>query len=136
MSNDAIEFPAPDTEGVGKHLWAALKEGRLDYQRCKSCHHAWLPPRTECPRCLGADWSWQPASGKATLLSWVIYHHGYHPWYAKKVPYNVAVVKLAEGPQMISNVIDAGGKLKIDMPLQLVIQEEGGIALARFQVSR
>ena len=130
---DTLAFPQPETDGIGAHHWTALADGRLEFQSCKSCNHAWLPPRTECPRCLGPDWAWQAASGKAKLVSWVVYHHGYHPWFAKKLPYNVAVVELAEGPRLISNILADLDQLKIDIPLQLVIQHEADVALARFR---
>jgi uncharacterized protein len=126
------EFPAPAATGLGAHYWSELKEGRLVYQHCLGCGNAWLPARSECPRCLGPEWSWKQASGRAKLVSWVVYHHAYHPWFAAKLPYNVSVVELAEGPRLVSNVIDAGKPLKIDMPLSLVIEREGGVALPRF----
>lgn len=128
-----LDFPVPDMTGVGAHYWNELKEGRLVFQRCQSCRHAWLPARAECPHCLAADWSWEQASGQGKLISWVVYHHAYHPWFSKKLPYNVSVVELAEGPRLVSNVIDTGAKLRIDMPLQLIIEREAGVALARFR---
>ncbi len=126
-------FPTPDTTGIGAQYWNALREGHLTYQCCKACSYAWLPARTECPTCLSPEWSWQPASGRAKLISWVIYHHAYHPWFAKKLPYNVSVVELAEGPRLISNVVATATPLRIDMPLQLVIEHEADMALARFK---
>lgn len=134
-TEDSIEtvFPAPQPGEAAAPYWEALEEGRLVFQRCTSCGHAWLPGRRECPRCLAADPEWTPASGKAKLVSWVVIHHGYHPYYATRLPYNVAVVELEEGPRLVSNIVDAGGPLKIDMPLELVIQREAGVALARFK---
>jgi uncharacterized OB-fold protein len=124
-------FPAPERKELSAPYWQALEEGRLVYQHCSACGNAWLPARTECPKCLAPNPQWRQASGKARLVSWVVYHHGYHEYYATKLPYNVAVVELAEGPRLISNVVDTD-KLKIDMPLALVIQREAGIALPRF----
>ena len=126
-------FPAPAPTELSAPYWSALDEGRLTFQKCASCGHAWLPARGECPRCLGREASWQTASGRARLVSWVVYHHGYHPYYAERLPYNVAVVELAEGPRLISNIIAAEDRLRIDMPLTLVIQREAGTALARFE---
>ena len=125
-------FPAPKTNALAAPYWKALDEDRLVFQRCRACSHAWLPARGECPRCLAREAQWETASGAARLVSWVIYHHGYHEYYAARLPYNVAVVELAEGPRLISNVVDAGEALRIDMPLRLVIQREAGVALARF----
>ena len=133
-AEDMIEaaFPAPAPNETAAPYWRALDEGRLTFQRCSACASAWLPPRAECPRCLSREWQWATASGAARLVSWVVYHHGYHDYYATRLPYNVAVVELAEGPRLISNVVDAAGKLAIDMPLRLTIQREAGVALARF----
>ncbi len=126
-------FPAPQPDATSAPYWQALAEGRLSFQRCSACGNAWLPPRSECPRCLSARWQWETASGKAKLVSWVVYHHGYHPYFESRLPYNVAVVELAEGPRLMSNVVEADRALRIEMPLRLVIQRESGIALPRFK---
>jgi uncharacterized OB-fold protein len=62
-----------------------------------------------------------------------VYHHAYHDYYATRLPYNVAVVELDEGPRLVSNIVDARSDLWIDMPLDVVIQREAGTALARFR---
>jgi uncharacterized OB-fold protein len=62
-----------------------------------------------------------------------VYHHAYHDYYATRLPYNVAVVELDEGPRLVSNIVDARSDLRIDMPLDVVIQREAGTALARFR---
>ena len=126
-------FPAPEPTELSSPYWSALDDGRLTFQKCGACGHAWLPARGECPRCLSRASSWQTASGRARLVSWVVYHHGYHPYYAERLPYNVAVVELEEGPRLISNIIAGEQALRIDMPLTLVIQREAGTALARFK---
>ena len=126
-------FPAPQPNETAAPYWRALAAGRLEFQQCTSCNHAWLPPHSECPRCLSTEFQWASASGNAKLVSWVVYHHGYHGYYAARLPYNVAVVELAEGPRLISNVVGAQDRLRIDMPLTLVIQRESGVALARFK---
>ncbi len=127
-----MSFPAPQVNEVTAPYWRALDEGRLTFQRCASCGHAWLPPRIECPRCLASTPRWETASGGATLVSWVVYHHGYHEYFAGRLPYNVAVVELAEGPRLISNVLAPQQALRIDMKLKLAIEREAGVALARF----
>jgi uncharacterized OB-fold protein len=125
-------FPAPQRNEVNEPYWRALEEGRLVFQRCVPCKHAWLPPRTECPRCLARESTWETASGKARLVSWVVYHHGYHPYFAARLPYTVAVVELAEGPRLISGLATSGRPLSIDLPLTLAIEREAGVALPRF----
>jgi uncharacterized OB-fold protein len=125
-------FPAPQPNDVSAQYWRALDEGRLVFQRCAACTHAWLPARTECPRCLAPEPRWEAASGRGRLVSWVVYHHAYHPYFASRLPYNVAVVELAEGPRLTTNIVAGGTPLAIDMPVALVIEREAGVALPRF----
>ena len=130
---DTVALPEPDLSELGRPFWDTLKEGRLTFQRCTDCGHAWLPARSECPQCLAASWTREPAKGDATLVSWVVYHHAYHPAFAQRLPYTVAVVQLAEGPRMISNIVDADpGQLRIDIPLRLKIEQDGALAVPRF----
>lgn len=113
--------------------WDALDAGRLDFQRCEGCGNAWLPPREECPRCLGAAWRWEAASGRGRVISWVVYHVALHEAFASRLPYNVAVVELEEGPRLITNLVGLDGRdVRIEAPVELVVEREGGLAMARF----
>ena len=111
----------------------AMDEGRLTYQAC-ACGHAWLPPRTECPSCLDSTWVWKVAVGRARLVSWVVYFVAYDEAFKNKLPYNVAIVELEEGPRLISNIDGCpdGTGLVVDMPLTLTMVREGTTPLARF----
>ncbi|MDE2399215.1 MAG: OB-fold domain-containing protein [Burkholderiales bacterium] len=127
-----LEVPLPEMTDSSRPFWERLAQGALSFQRCKSCGHAWLPARSECPECLGDDWQREDAAGGATLVSWVVYRHAYHPAFAQRLPYTVAVVQLDEGPRMIANVIGDAARLKIDQRLKLVIEAEGAVSVARF----
>ena len=132
-----VPVPAPERDALNAPYWDGLGRGALTFQRCRSCGHAWLPPRSDCPGCLSADLAWQTAAGGARLISWVVYHVAFHPAFANRLPYNVAVVELDEGPRLISNVVgvEDAETLKIDQRLQLVIEDEGGTAVARFSTA-
>jgi uncharacterized protein len=129
-----IDLPEPSPE-LAEHR-AALGDGRLTFQRCDRCANAWLPPRDHCPRCLSATWRWEDASGEAKVVSWVLYHRSFHPAFADRVPYNVVVAELAEGPRLISNVIgiDGADGLGIDTPLAFAAETEGDVPVARFRL--
>ena len=127
------EFPAPELTELSRPYWDGLRLGQLTFQRCSACGHAWLPARSECPHCLSEQWAREPASGVASLVSWVVYHHAYHPAFAARLPYTVAVVQLAEGPRLMSNVVGTDAStLHIDQALRLVIEDEHGTAVPRF----
>lgn len=128
------EFPVPPVDDLNRKFWDGLQAGQLRFQRCQECRNAWLPPREECPSCWSDQWVYEASSGRATLISWIVYHKAYHPYFQDKIPYNVGVVELEEGPRMLTNLVtDDHASLEIDQPVELVIQEEAGFALARFK---
>ena len=135
MSEAAIDFPLPERDEVNAPYWDALADGRHVFQRCPACGNAWLPPRRECPRCLRDGAVWETASGAARLISWVVYHTAFHPAFKARLPYAVAVVELAEGPRLISNIAgtDDLEALAVGQPLRLVIEREGDVAIPRFR---
>ena len=90
--------PTPET----RHFWEGTKSGELRLQRCDSCSHTYFPPRPFCPACASREVSVFRASGRAILYSYVISHRpvpGFVP------PYSIAVVELAEGPRMMTNIV-------------------------------
>lgn len=119
-----IELPVPDLDELETHYFDNLREGRLLYQRTAS--NAWMPPRTEDPGSLSPEWDWAEASGTARLISWVTYHIAYHPYFEDKLPYQIAVIELDEGPRMIAPLDATSTAPVIDMPVRLDIREEGG----------
>jgi uncharacterized protein len=126
-------LPRPLITELTRPYWNALNQGHLVFQRCR-CGHAWLPARRTCPSCLRTDNVWERASGRGRLVSWVVYHLAYHEAFVKRLPYNVAIVALDEGPHLITNMIDDSAALKADAAVSLEIQYEDGLALARFRM--
>ena len=64
------------------------------------------------------------ASGKAVLWSYVIHHR---PVPGFKPPYAIAVVQLAEGPRMMTNIVaceQTPEALQLDMELEVVFEKQ------------
>jgi len=127
-----MSFPLPEPTPLSQPYWDALKQGRLTFQHCRTCNNAWLPPRAECPECLTNEWDWTAASGRGRVVSWVIYHHAYHEAFRDRLPYNVALVELDEGPRLITNIVNPEMGIAAERPVILKIEDEHGVALARF----
>lgn len=106
--------PLPPTPEEGYR--AALDEGRMTFQRCAECGHAWLPAREECPKCWSPKWRREEASGEAKVVSWVVYHTAFDKRFAERLPYNVALVELAEGPRMITNLVEIPAGADVIIP--------------------
>lgn len=128
-----MDLPQPEITDLNRPFWDALQQGHLVFQRCR-CGHAWLPARHECPACLRAGATWEPASGRGTLISWVVYHTVYHPAFADRLPYHVALVQLAEGPRLITRIVDGHDRLTGDALVELQVSREGDLALATFRL--
>jgi uncharacterized OB-fold protein len=133
-TDESTTVPAPERTAVNAPYWDQLAQGNLCFQRCDACGHAWLPPRAECPACLADTHHWEQAAGGARLISWVVYHVALHPAFKGRLPYNVAVIELDEGPRLMSNVVGVNDleSLVIEQRLRLVIEHEGETAVPRF----
>jgi uncharacterized OB-fold protein len=120
----------PELSDLNRGFWEACAEGRLAVQRCRPCGHLRYPISEVCPRCLSLELEWEPLSGRGTLYSWIVFHHAYHPAWRDKLPYTVALVELAEGPMLISNLV--AGEPALGMPLQVTFEQVGEFAIPRF----
>ena len=110
-----LPVPTPETA----HFWEGTRQGELRLQQCASCDHVYFPPRPFCPACTSKDVSVIRASGLASLHSYVITHlpaPGFEP------PYTIAVVKLEEGPKMMTSIADDpcdAERLPLDAPMEV-----------------
>jgi uncharacterized OB-fold protein len=126
------EMPLPTVTPLTAPYWEGLTEGELRFQRCGTCGNAWLPAREECPRCLSGSVSWEASRGRGRVISWVVYHSAVHPAFTDRVPYNVAIVELDEGPRLITNINAPEEALAIELPVELSIEREADVSIARF----
>jgi uncharacterized OB-fold protein len=138
----AWHLPVPDAET--KPFWDAAAEGKLLYQHCTACGHDYHYPRARCPRCWSDRVEWREASGKGTIYTYTIVRENPVPPFRDRVPYPVAIVELAEGPRMMSAIVDTPlDTLHIGMPVEVVFEREGadesgagGIVVPRFRAAR
>ena len=64
--------------------------------------------------------AWIEASGQATLYTWSTVHMNDLPPFAERLPYIAAVVELAEGPRVMTNLVDCDDtELTIGMALEV-----------------
>lgn len=97
-------------------FWEAAAEGRLLLPRCADCGRSHWYPRPFCPHCHGDALAWVPASGAARVHAASLLRH-------KTEPYIVAYVELAEGPILLSNLLDCDfAEVSIGQALQVVFR--------------
>jgi uncharacterized OB-fold protein len=95
----------PPVDDITTGWWDATRDGTLYLQTCRACGGVQHHPRALCLRCGRTDQlGWARASGVATIDTWTVVHRAPAP--DVEVPYVVARVRLAEGPVLLTNLVD------------------------------
>jgi len=69
---------------------------------------------------MGAEWA--KVSGRGTVYSFIIARRPYHP--AIPVPYVIAIIELAEGVRMTSNVVECPPEeVRVGMAVEVVFDD-------------
>lgn len=123
----ARRIPSPRVLPESAEYWRAANEGRLVVKHCRACGQPHHYPRDVCPHCLSDDTEWRPASGRGTLYSFSTMGQG-------EDAYTIALVTLAEGVTMMSNLVDADpAACRIGQAVQVVFRpSDGGQAVPMF----
>jgi uncharacterized OB-fold protein len=95
----------PPASEVAAPFWDATRGRALVLQWCTDCEQPVHYPREACPRCLGSNFDWRPASGAATVHAVSVQHRPGPGRDAADGPYAVALVELPEGVRMMTNVV-------------------------------
>lgn len=98
--------PVPVPTPISAPFWEGCRRGEFLLQHCRSCDTKQFYPRTLCASCGGGELEWTAASGAASVVTYTVVRRAIIPAFAERVPYVVAVVRLEEGPQLMSHIID------------------------------
>ncbi|MEU1956721.1 Zn-ribbon domain-containing OB-fold protein [Nocardia rhamnosiphila] len=128
-----LPTPEPETEADNETFWRAAGEGRFVISRCVECAELVWIPRPFCPRCMAAT-EWVELSGRATIYSFTEVRRG-DGVYAGTGPFVLAYVELAEGPRIMTNIVDNPvGELRIGQEVEVVFHVAGnGTGVPRFR---
>ena len=106
-------LPDPPIDPESAPFFMAARDGRFVIKRCGHCGNAHWYPRAVCPICFSGDTRWEDASGRATV-------YAFSPMRRVDPPYTLAYVTLAEGPTMLTNLIDGDiDGWRIGQPVQV-----------------
>ena len=118
---------APSINPETKPYWDAAAEGKLLVKKCTACGELHFYPRANCPFCFSDKTEWQEASGKGTIYTYSVMRRA-------PIPYAIGYVTLAEGPTMMTNIVDCDlNSIKIGQEVKLVFKpSEGGPPVPMF----
>jgi uncharacterized protein len=134
----AYAKPIPAVTPELQPFFDAARRHELVVQRCRSCGASRFPARPMCARCLSGEAEWVPVSGRGEVFSYNVMHQVYHPAFAAEVPYAVVLIKLDEGPKMISNLIEISPEdIRIGMRVEVVFEDlNDQVTLPKFKAAR
>jgi len=135
MNQDGL--PSPISNGDSAAYWEGAARGKLLLRKCNACEALHFMPRFACPACWSEDLEWVEASGSGTVHSFTVIRRASDPAFADRVPYVVALIDLAEGPRMVTNIV---GDTALDCAIGdrvsvLFEQRADGTAVPQFQRS-
>ena len=137
-ADDAARKPLPAPDADSAALWAELRNGRLLLQHCLACGHVQYYQQGLCRECGSDRLEHRAASGRGHVYSYSVVHRAPGPAFKGDTPYAVLLVELAEGPRMISSLVDGDhATVAIGMAVEIVFDAiTDQVTLPRFRPAR
>ena len=126
--------PLPAIDPLTKPYWEHATAHRAVGAEMLRCGDRHFPPGRCAPPACPTPRSGRLVSGNGTLLTWGRFHRAYWDGYKDDLPYDVCVVRLDEGPLVVSNFARAAPEnLHTGMPLRAVFDDvTQAVSLVRF----
>ena len=121
---DTPQKPVPIVNPWVKPFWDAARKEKLIIQKCQDCNNHIFYPRIACPHCFSDKVEWVEASGKGTVYSYTVVTNNAPSAFIADMPFVIAIVKLEEGVQMLSNIIKCNpDDVVCDMPVEVTFEK-------------
>lgn len=116
--------PLPGITAEARPFWEAAKAHRLLIQKSKKNGKAVFYPRAISPYGPKDELEWVEASGKGTVYSYTVARRPTAPQWAGEPPLIIAIVQLAEGARMTTNIVGyAPEDIRIGMAVHVVFDD-------------
>ena len=129
--------PLPQFTPGSEPYWDALNNHELRLQRCDACGTFRFYPSPMChaPDCMSLDYDWAEVSGRGEVYTHTVVHRPVSEAWVDDTPYVIAMIKLDEGPVMMSNVVECEpGDVRIGLPVEVVFEDLAeGVTLPYFR---
>ncbi len=115
-------------------FWESCSNHQLRFQKCDECGYVRWPPSIICPKCHSMKMNYIISKGEGEIYSFVIYNTAFNSDFKNKIPYVVAVVRLEEGPHLLTNIVDCDfAKLRCGRQVQVTWRKIGEITAPYFK---
>ena len=103
--NDRV-FDLVETTPDSEEWWEGCRRRQFLLQRCSSCGRHQFYPRALCTSCGSAELEFVPGGRSGIVYSFSTIYRGEHP--VLGTPYVVAIVRVNEGPMVVTNLVGRG----------------------------
>lgn len=112
-------------------FFEAATKGKLLVKFCNDCGQYHHYPRALCPFCFSDKTEWKEATGAGTIYSYSVTR------VSGPTPYVIAYVTLAEGPTMLTNIVDCDlDTIRCGQKVQVTFkQSENGTGIPMFKLA-
>ncbi|MHB1128098.1 MAG: Zn-ribbon domain-containing OB-fold protein [Bacillota bacterium] len=135
MTGTVYHKPLPEPDSDSRYFWEQALAHRLVVQYCSSCQSFFFYPRSFCPECLSLEIEWKEVAGRGAVYSYTVIRRSPSPAFQQDVPYVLALVELAEGVRLMSNVVGCPPEsVKVGMPMEVVFEDvTENVSLPKFK---
>jgi uncharacterized OB-fold protein len=113
----------PPIEPWTAPFWDGTRAGKLLIQHCDACGKNIFYPRLYCPFCLSDQLGWIEASGRGTVYTFSVVENNAPSAFVPDMPYVIAIVRLEEGVQMMTNIVGCDPEqVHCDLPVKVVFE--------------
>lgn len=125
-------LPQPDE--ATEFYWQAAARHELRILRCRACRFFIHQPRDTCPSCGATELDAERVSGRGTIYTYTIAHHGAA---GIAVPFALVLVELEEQKDLrvLANLVGCPlDEIRVRMPVEVTFEEVGGgVTLPQFR---
>jgi uncharacterized OB-fold protein len=110
--------PRPALNEDNRFFFDGVQRGELLIRSCTSCGRDQHPPLPMCPACGALTWNERAVAGTGTVYTFTVTSHPQFPGFDS--PFVVALVELACGARLVTNLIDVDpAEVSIGMPVEV-----------------
>jgi uncharacterized OB-fold protein len=117
-------LPVPSAETDA--FWEGCRQHKLILPYCLSCDSWYFYPRPLCPKCHSWNVTNREHSGRGTLYTYAIQYRPQAPGFQNELPYATALVDLAPGCRMMTNLVGTEpdpARIRCDSPVEVVFED-------------
>jgi uncharacterized protein len=125
-----VDRPGPEITPESKPYWDSIAAHAMKLQRCTRCETFRFYPTPVCPHCYSTGFAWEPVSGDGHLYSYSVVRKPVTEDFEAETPYVVALVTLAEGPTLMTNLVEVPEEsIEIGMQVRIGYRDYEGFSL-------